>query len=59
MTDKFQNKWQSRFYDHIIRDDKSFQRISDYIINNPAKWQEDVFLNHKKIMMANDQTQLG
>jgi putative transposase len=36
-------EWQSRFHDHIIRDDKSFQKISDYIINNPAHWQEDKF----------------
>ena len=35
--------WQSRYHDHIIRDDKSFQRISEYIKNNPSKWQEDEF----------------
>ena len=35
--------WQSRFHDHIIRNDESFQRISEYIKNNPAKWQEDIF----------------
>jgi len=28
--------WQTRFYDHIIRDTKSFQNITRYIINNPA-----------------------
>ncbi|HNX44188.1 MAG TPA: hypothetical protein PLJ84_01805 [Bacteroidales bacterium] len=33
--------WQSRFYDHIIRDDMSFQRISKYIVNNPSKWADD------------------
>lgn len=31
--------WQSRFYDHIIRNDNEHQRITDYIINNPVKWQ--------------------
>ena len=35
--------WQSRFHDHIIRNDESFQRISEYIKNNPTKWQEDIF----------------
>jgi putative transposase len=35
--------WQSRFHDHIIRNDVQYQRISDYIINNPANWQEDKF----------------
>ncbi len=33
--------WQSRFYDHIIRADGSIDRIREYIINNPAKWEED------------------
>lgn len=35
--------WQSRFHDHIIRNDESFQRISNYIINNPSKWIDDKF----------------
>ncbi len=35
--------WQSRFHDHIIRDAISFQRISDYIINNPLNWSDDTF----------------
>jgi len=34
-------EWQNRFYDHIIRDDKSFQKISEYIVSNPAKWNEN------------------
>ncbi len=37
--------WQSRFHDHIIRDDKSFERITNYIKNNPAKWSDDKFYN--------------
>ncbi len=35
--------WQARFHDHIIRNDESFQKISTYIKNNPANWQEDKF----------------
>ncbi len=35
--------WQPRYHDHIIRNDKSFQRISEYIINNPLNWKEDRF----------------
>jgi REP element-mobilizing transposase RayT len=35
--------WQSRFHDHIIRNDAEYQRISDYIINNPTNWQDDKF----------------
>ena len=36
-------EWQPRFHDHIIRDDKSFQNISIYIINNPINWQKNNF----------------
>jgi putative transposase len=36
-------EWQSRFHDHIIRDGEEFDRISDYIINNPRKWKQDRF----------------
>ena len=35
--------WQSRFYDHIIRDRTSFLRISEYIDNNPESWHSDKF----------------
>ncbi|RED92232.1 transposase [Marinoscillum furvescens] len=35
--------WQSRYHDHIIRNEKSFQNISAYIKNNPQKWHEDRF----------------
>ena len=37
--------WQGRFYDHIIRDDEEYQRIVDYIINNPANWKDDEFFS--------------
>ena len=40
---KLQNGWQTRFHDHIIRNELEYQRITDYIINNPSKWQEDKF----------------
>jgi REP element-mobilizing transposase RayT len=35
--------WQPRFHDHIVRNPESFERIQNYIINNPAKWAEDKF----------------
>ena len=38
--------WQSRFHDHIIRNDVSFQRIRNYICENPAKWMDDKFYNN-------------
>jgi REP element-mobilizing transposase RayT len=33
--------WQPRFYDHIIRNDKSLNTIREYIRNNPAHWESD------------------
>jgi len=33
----FQFAWQSRFYEHIIRDDNDLQRIREYIQTNPLK----------------------
>ena len=35
--------WQPRFHDHIIRNEQAYINISNYIINNPIKWQEDKF----------------
>ena len=35
--------WQSRYHDHIIRNDQSFDKIKDYIRNNPMKWADDKF----------------
>jgi putative transposase len=37
--------WQRNYYEHIIRNAKSYENISNYIINNPAKWAEDKFYN--------------
>jgi REP element-mobilizing transposase RayT len=33
--------WQSRYYDHIIRNDEEYNRITDYIVQNPTNWEED------------------
>jgi REP element-mobilizing transposase RayT len=33
--------WQRNYYEHIIRNEKSYFTISEYIINNPAKWETD------------------
>ena len=35
--------WQKSFHDHIIRNDKDYIHIAEYIENNPAKWKEDCF----------------
>jgi putative transposase len=36
-----QFSWQRLYYDHIIRDNRSFENIRYYIINNPLKWEID------------------
>lgn len=33
--------WQRDFYDRINRNDRSLQRIRQYIADNPLKWHED------------------
>ena len=35
--------WQRNYYEHIIRSTDEYDRIANYIINNPAKWQDDKF----------------
>jgi REP element-mobilizing transposase RayT len=37
--------WQRNYYEHIIGDEQSYQRISEYIINNPKNWKEDQLYN--------------
>lgn len=39
----FSSIWQSRFYDHIIRNDEDLNRIREYIRNNPLKWSLDKY----------------
>jgi len=42
---QFPHEWQPGFYDHIIRDEPSYQRIATYIKNNPGNWKDDKFYN--------------
>lgn len=32
------------FHDHIIRNQQSYNRITDYIIHNPKNWNDDEFI---------------
>jgi putative transposase len=43
MDPKIFFKWQPRFHDHIIRNHHSFIKIRNYILNNPKKWNDDLF----------------
>ena len=33
--------WQRNYYEHVIRDEASLNRIRGYIINNPLSWELD------------------
>lgn len=35
--------WQRSFHDHIIRCDKDYQKIWEYIDTNSMKWEQDCF----------------
>lgn len=39
--------WQPDYHDHIIRNQQSFERISNYIKSNPQNWDEDKFHEDK------------
>ena len=41
-------QWQRSFHEHIIRDEKTFKTISEYIITNPARWEQDKFYNYEQ-----------
>lgn len=32
--------WQANYYDHVIRDDRAYKNIVEYIRKNPAKWDD-------------------
>lgn len=33
--------WQRNYWEHIIRTENNYNRIAQYILNNPKKWGED------------------
>ena len=39
----FSFQWQTRFHDHVIRDEAEYQRIANYIQNNAQNWNSDSF----------------
>ena len=42
--DEYMGKiWQRNFYEHIIRNEEAYEKISDYIISNPINWETDQF----------------
>ena len=39
--------WQRNYWEHIIRNEQSYQRIANYIISNPKNWNHDKFYLEK------------
>ena len=39
--------WQRSYHDHIIRGEKDYQKIWEYIDTNVQKWEEDCFYENK------------
>jgi REP element-mobilizing transposase RayT len=33
--------WQRGYYEHVIRNEKEFNEIGEYILGNPLKWELD------------------
>lgn len=44
--------WQKSFHDHIIRNEKDYRRITEYIENNPQNWINDCFYNTSSVHMS-------
>ena len=42
--------WQRSFHDHVIRNQKSYEKIWLYIEANPMKWEEDCFYSKDSIL---------
>ena len=35
--------WQRNYHEHIIRNEKSYLKISQYVQTNPKKWHDDIY----------------
>jgi putative transposase len=44
-NENLENIWQRNYWEHIIRDESSYHRIAEYIINNPKNWSNDKLYN--------------
>jgi hypothetical protein len=38
-------RWQRNLYEHIIRNGADYDRIDNYIANNPVRWKKDIFFS--------------
>ena len=45
MHSEKQKIWQTSFHDHIIRGEKDYQKLWEYIDTNVIQWKKDCFFN--------------
>ena len=45
--------WQRNYWDHIIRDENDYNKITEYILNNPLTWTDDTLNNNEDIKYEN------
>lgn len=41
--------WQRNYYEHIIRNDESYGKITEYIYENPKSWDRDDYYTHSDV----------
>ncbi len=46
--------WQKDYFEHIIRNEKSYGEITEYIYNNPYLWHEDEYNPNKPVKPLGD-----
>jgi putative transposase len=39
--------WQRNYYEHVIRNEPAYCKISEYILNNPRSWPEDRYYSEQ------------
>jgi len=51
--------WQRNYWEHIIRNEMAHQRIAQYIIDNPIKWEKDKLNNRDGNMVMEPSADYG
>jgi hypothetical protein len=41
--------WQRNYYEHVIRNEPVYCKISEYILNNPRSWSEDKYYREQSL----------
>jgi len=57
---RFDSKlWQRNYWEHIIRNEMAHQRIAQYIIDNPIKWEKDKLNNRDENIVMEPSVDYG